>query len=113
MATPLKGILVGLGGRGSHWYQAVRNHPETEYVGYVEAADANRTRAIERWGLPADRVFASLEEAAEKVEADFVMDVTPPSAHEAIALTAFKAGLHVIGEKPISDDFEAAKRMVA
>jgi predicted dehydrogenase len=113
MATPLNGILVGLGGRGNHWFQAVRNHPETQYVAYVEAADANRTRAIERWGLPVDRVFASLEEAVGKVDADFVMDVTPPSAHEPIALAAFKAGLHVIGEKPISDDFEGAKRMVA
>src|SRR5437899_2207879 len=108
MSGQLRGILVGLGGRGSHWYHAVRNHPETEYVADVEAAEPNRTRAIERWGLPAGRIYASLDEAVGKVDADFVMDVTPPSVHEAIALTAFNAGLHIIGEKPISDDFEAA-----
>jgi predicted dehydrogenase len=113
MATSLKGILVGLGGRGHHWYNAVRNHPDTEYVAYVEVADENRARAIERWDLPADRVFKSLEEAAGRVQADFVMDVTPPGAHEAVAQAAFQAGLHLIGEKPISDDYEAAKRMVA
>jgi predicted dehydrogenase len=113
MSTPLKGILVGLGGRGSHWFNAVRSHPDTEYVAYVEAADENRARAIERWGLPADQVFKSLEEAVGQVQADFVMDVTPPHVHEAVARTAFNAGLHVIGEKPISDDYEAAKRMAA
>jgi predicted dehydrogenase len=113
MSTPLKGILVGLGGRASHWYNAVRNHPDTEYVAYVEPMEANRARAIERWGVPADRVFNTLEEAVERKQADFAMDVTPPHIHEAVARTAFKAGLHVIGEKPISDDFEAAKRMVS
>ena len=113
MSTPLKGILVGLGGRGQHWYNAVHSHPETEYVAYVEVMDENRARAIERWELPPDRVFKSLEEAAAKVDADFVMDVTPPGAHESVAFAAFKAGLHLIGEKPISDDYETAKRMVA
>src|SRR5262249_31864965 len=113
MSTPLRGILVGLGGRGQHWYHAVERHPETEWVAYVEPADENRARAIERWSLPADRVFRSLAEAAGRVAADFVMDVTPPGAHESVAQTAFGAGLHLIGEKPISDDFEAAKRMAA
>src|SRR5437879_2492509 len=113
MSTPLKGILVGLGGRGQHWYNAICNHPDTEYVAYVEAAEENRARAIERWGLPIEQVFESLEEAVGRVQADFVMDVTPPHVHAAIARAAFKAGLHVIGEKPISDDYEAAKRMVA
>jgi len=113
MSTPLKGILVGLGGRGQLWYNAVQNHPDTEYVGYVEAAPENRARAIERWSLPKEQVFSSLEEAVGRVQADFVMDVTPPHVHEAVARTAFNAGLHVIGEKPISDDYEAAKRMAA
>src|ERR1051326_4149897 len=91
MSTPLKGILVGLGGRAHHWYNAVRSHPDTEYVAYVEPMDQNRVRAIERWGLPPDRVFRTLEDAAEKAPADFVMDVTPPGAHESVAQAAFKA----------------------
>jgi predicted dehydrogenase len=41
------------------------------------------------------------------------MDVTPPHIHESVASAAFKARLHLIGEKPISDDYSAAKRMVA
>ena len=50
MNTPLKGILVGLGSRGHHWYNAVRSHLDTEWVGYVEPAEENRTRAMDRWG---------------------------------------------------------------
>jgi predicted dehydrogenase len=113
MSTPLKGILVGLGGRGQHWYNAVRSHPDTEYVAYVEPVEENRSRAVKRWSLPADQVFRSLEEAVGTVQADFVMDVTPPHVHAAVASAAFKAGLHLIGEKPISDDYRAAQQMVA
>ena len=40
------------------------------------------------------------------------MDVTPPAVHETIAMKAFDAGLNLLGEKPLSDDFEAAKRVV-
>lgn len=32
--------------------------------------------------------------------------------HETIAVAAFDCGLHVLGEKPLSDDFDAAKRVV-
>jgi predicted dehydrogenase len=46
------------------------------------------------------------------VQADFVLDVTPPAVHHEVALKAFAAGLSVIGEKPLSDNFETAK-MVA
>ena len=113
MSEPLKGILVGLGGRGIHWLHNGRRHPDVEWVGYVEPFEGNRERAIQSQGIPADRTYRSLEEALNRTRADFVMDVTPPDTHEAVAKQAFQAGLHVIGEKPMSDDFEAAKRMVA
>src|SRR2546426_12092989 len=91
MSTPLKGILVGLGARGHHWYDAVRSHPETEYVAYVEAADENRARAIERWELPPHRGFKFLAEGAEPVEADFTMPGTTPCARETEARGSCRA----------------------
>jgi predicted dehydrogenase len=38
--------------------------------------------------------------------------VTPPAVHREIAEKAFAAGLHVLGEKPLSDDFAVAKQIV-
>jgi predicted dehydrogenase len=58
-------------------------------------------------------MFASLRDALTARKADFVIDVTPPAIHEQVAMQAFEAGLHVLGEKPISDDFAAARRIVA
>jgi predicted dehydrogenase len=63
-------------------------------------------------GVTKEQIFDRLNEAVKAVKADFDGDVTPPAIHESIALTAFENGLHVIGEKPLSDNYSAAKRVV-
>lgn len=109
----MRGILVGLGGRAKSWLDVCRRNAEVELVGFVEVSPARRERVTAEWNLPKEHVFESLETALKAVEADFICDVTPPAAHESVALQAFDAGLHVLGEKPLSDTFAAARRMVA
>ncbi len=108
----LKAILCGLGGRGRHWLQACRDYGGVDLAAVVEPAPANRQRALTELAVPGDLLFEDLTSAAGAVEADFVVDVTPPAVHESIALGAFQAGLHLLGEKPLSDDFAAARRIV-
>lgn len=107
-----KTILVGLGGRSRHWLANCREHPDVEIVGYVEMADASIKRAVEEWDIPAGEIHGSVAAAASATNADFVVDVTPPTVHETIAMAAFDTGLHVLGEKPLSDNFDAARRVV-
>ncbi len=107
-----KCIVTGLGKRGLHWVRAVRQREDVEIVAFVEPAEKNRERAIAQHDVPAERLYNSLDDALQAVKADFVLDVTPPAAHHEIAEKAFAAGLHVIGEKPLSDNFETAKRVV-
>jgi predicted dehydrogenase len=109
----LKGIVVGLGGRGRTWVNALRKHPDCAFVGGVEPLEANRVRAIEQFEIPASAVFPTLKEALAAAAADFIVDVTPPAIHRLVAEEAFAAGLHVLGEKPLSDDFAVAKEIVA
>ena len=108
----LKAILCGLGGRGRHWLEACREYDGVDLAAVVEPAPANRERALAELAVPEDLLFDDLAAAAGAVEADFVVDVTPPAVHEKIALGAFEAGLHLLGEKPLSDDFAAARRIV-
>ena len=82
--SALKGIVVGLGGRGLHWVRAGDAHPDIELVGFVEPAEANRQRAVER-GVDAQKIALSLDEALTRFDAQFVLDITPPSAHVPIA----------------------------
>lgn len=105
-------IITGLGGRGLHWTRQLRQRKDCAIAAFVEPAEANRSRAIQQHEVPEERIFGSLDEALERVEADFVLDVTPPAVHLEITERAFAAGLHVLGEKPLSDDFAVARRMV-
>ena len=109
----MKAILTGLGGRGLHWLGNVRRHPDVEVVAFVEPYQGSIARAVEQHGVPRAAVFSSLASAIANSEADFVLDVTPPAVHPEIAFEAFEAGLHVMGEKPLSDDFEIAKKVAA
>lgn len=108
----LECIVTGLGGRGLHWIRNLRTRKDCRIVGYVEPFEGNRTRAVQNHDVPEAQIYPSLEEAIRNVKADFVMDVTPPAAHAEIAEIAFGAGLHLLGEKPLSDDFQTAKRVV-
>ncbi len=108
----MKAIIVGLGGRGRGWLKDCREHPEVEVVACVEPFEKNRVRAVNELDVPESALFESLSQALKKVDADFIVDITPPAAHEEIALTAFENGLHVLGEKPMSDSYEACQRIV-
>jgi predicted dehydrogenase len=109
----MKGILVGVGSRGRHWASVVSHSAQAELVAYVEPSAAMRALATEQLGVPKDKWFLSLDEALGAVEADFVLDVTPPSAREEIAQKALGAGLHVLAEKAMGEDWEMAKRIAA
>ena len=108
----MKCIVTGLGGRGLHWVNQLRERGDVEIVGCVEPAEAMRKRAIEERGIAKETIFESFDEALASVKADFVVDVTPPKVHHLIAEKSFAAGLHLLGEKPLSDDFATAKRVV-
>ncbi len=108
----LKAILAGLGGRGFHWFEQCRKHAGTEVVAAVEPNAERRALAIKQFGLKESQLFNSLEEAIKGAKADFVLDVTPPAVHRKVAEAAFKAGLHVLGEKPLSDNMTDARAVV-
>ena len=108
-----RGILAGLGGRGLNWDGIVRDYEGCEIVAYVEPDEARRRCAAREHDVPESKLFPSLDDAIAETDADFVLDVTPPAVHCEIAEKAFAAGLHVLGEKPLSDDCATAVRMVA
>ena len=108
-----RAIHVGLGGQGRNWANVCRRHPEVEVVAFVEPAEANVNIAVEKLQIPRERVYPTLAAAAADNKAEFVVDVTPPAVHAKVAEEAFSLGLDYLGEKPMSDDFEAAKRAVA
>ena len=109
----MKAILTGLGGQGLSWLGDLRKREDVEFVAFVEPFEASITRAVEKHEVPRELIFPSLDEAIKNARADFVLDVTPPAVHHEVAYKAFDAGLHVLGEKPLSDNFQTAKDVAA
>lgn len=113
MITPLKAVLVGCSSMSRAWTAAAKDIPYLELTGFVDVVeDAARQRAAE-YGSPTAVVSADLENTLDRTRPDIVFDCTVPEAHMPVTLTALHYGCHVLGEKPMADSLENARRMVA
>ena len=100
-------IILGAGQRGAEAYaEFARNFPnEMKVVGVAEPREDRRARFSQRYGVPAERCYASWEEAlAPEKYADCVLVCTQDRMHYAPTLTALEKGYHVLCEKPMSGD---------
>jgi predicted dehydrogenase len=101
-----------MGGMGNTWLNAVLNSHEVQYAGFVEINGAIAEAQAERYGLDRARIFRSLDEALSAVQADGVIDVTPPQFHQQVSITALEAGIPVLSEKPLADTLDSARAIV-
>lgn len=102
----MKAILVGLGNFGSYWYQQLRLRGLE--VSVVETNAQLKDRIDKGVAF-----YGSLEEAIDARLPDFIVNVTPPHIHARINEIAFSHGIPVLCEKPISNEIEEAKGIVA
>ena len=109
----MKVVQVGIGGMGQVWLQTVQASPQVEFAGFVEVSEAAIEAQIMRFGLDRALIFRSLDEALAAVEADGVINVTPPQFHREISITALEAGLPVLSEKPLAPTMAEAREIVA
>ena len=108
-------LTVGLVGAGSISRAHMRGYVENPHVTDVHVADPNREA---REKLAAEYGLITQAEADHaKLLADQAIDVidicAPHHLHHPIALAAFKAGKHVITEKPIALSLKQADEMIA
>jgi predicted dehydrogenase len=106
-------IQVGVGGFGRVWAETLANNSDAEVVGIVDISKETMLGVCEKYGYSTDICFDTLEEALEKVKADVVVSSTPPAFHRHDVVTALKAGLHAISEKPMADNLENCFAMLA
>jgi predicted dehydrogenase len=112
MSTPLRIVLVGCGGMSRAWLKAATAIEGVEVAGLVDiVADAARARQDE-FGLSGALTGTDLEAVLKQVQPDVVFDVTVPEAHTETTLTALRHSCHVLGEKPMADSMDNARRMV-
>jgi predicted dehydrogenase len=110
---PLRALLVGAGGMGRGWLRTIRAYDEVELVGVADLNVATAKAALDEAGASEVAVGQTLEELADAVAPDFVVDVTIPEAHHPVTMEALRRGLPVLGEKPLAATLAEALELTA
>lgn len=108
----MKFIQVGVGGFGRVWADVLKQNPEAEVVGLVDISEKALADCCEKHGHSRDICYPDLKTAIRRSGADAVVSCTPPAHHRADVVTALKAGLHVISEKPMADTLANCQAML-
>ncbi len=112
-ARTWRALLVGAGNMGRVWARTLQASAAAELVGWVDVRGDLVERVADELALDDLWLDSDLGRALAITRPDFVVDVTVPSAHYAVTLQALRAGVPVLGEKPMADTMEHAREMVA
>ena len=110
----LKVAIVGLGGIGNTHARVYQKHPDSEIVAVCDILHDRADKAAELYGSPA---FYSIREMLDSgIQIDAVSMCTAGvengGDHYEPTMELLRAGLPVLGEKPISNDVGKAGEMV-
>jgi predicted dehydrogenase len=107
-APGLRWGLIGCGDIGVVRAAALERGPSK--LAAVSDIDAAKASAIaQRAGVPADSDWHRL---LERDDVDAVIVATPPSLHAEMCTTAFRAGKHVLCEKPLARSVDECRDIV-
>jgi len=106
--------VIGLGPIGNKHAEIYKEMEHGELVAVCDIVQERADAGGERYGVPC---FCSVREMLAHVELDMVSVATGGheygSEHYEPTMEALEAGLHVLGEKPISNEIPPAEEMVA
>lgn len=111
----LKVAIVGVGNIGSIHGRIYHAHPDTEIVAVCDIIEERADKAAEKYGCQG---FYSVQEMlASNLQFDMVSMATAGvengGDHYEPTMELLRAGIPVLGEKPISNDLNKAREMVA
>ncbi len=112
MADALRALMVGCGAMSAAWLRAAAEVPGLEIAGLVDV-DLARAEARRDEFAPQSGVADDLQGALASWQPDLVFDCTVPEAHVNVAIAALCHGCHVLGEKPLADSMENARRILS
>lgn len=106
--------VVGMGGIGNRHAEIYKADPLSELVAVCDVVKDKADAAAQRFGVKA---YYSVQDMLDNEDIDLVgvctAGVENGSDHYEPTMQAFEAGKMVLGEKPISNNIEEAREMVA
>ena len=101
-------VLAGIGDIArKRVIPAIQSEPRSGLYGFVTRTPAKAA------AYPGTRTWASVEQAVADPAVDAIYIALPVALHANAAITALRAGKHVLCEKPMAMNFPEAERMVA
>jgi predicted dehydrogenase len=106
-------VRIGVVGYGYWGPNLVRNFAETPgaEVAAVADLDTNKLATVKR-RFPAVHTTTNFNDLLADASIDAVAIATPVNTHYELAMAALKAGKHVWVEKPMTETYEQAQRLV-
>jgi predicted dehydrogenase len=108
----LRGALIGFGNAALHAHLPAWQRNKHFKIEAVVEPDAERAR-LARELIPGASVYADIGSAVTPGDLDFVDICTPSYSHAELIEKAFRAGLHVLCEKPLVTSIESLERIEA
>ncbi|MHB0938899.1 MAG: Gfo/Idh/MocA family protein [Armatimonadota bacterium] len=102
--------VIGTGGMGQGHLASMKDIDEVQLTALCDIDPAVAERLGNEYGVP---YFLKHEDLLASGLCDAVIIATPHPFHAPIAIDAFRAGLHVLSEKPISEKVSAGDAMIA
>jgi len=113
MSNATRVVLVGCGGISRAWFRAISEMDEVAIVGLVDLLPENAKQRAADFHLVDARIGTDLGAMLDELAPDAVFNCTVPEAHASVTLKALAHDCHVLGEKPLADTMENARKMVA
>lgn len=104
-------VVVGCGGMAHTWIQYAKSRPDTEIVALVDVYKEATEKMKKQYQLDV-LVETDVARAIKETNANLVFDITVPTSHKDVTITALQLGCHVFGEKPMGASIQEAKEMV-
>jgi predicted dehydrogenase len=105
-------LQVGVGVRGATWARIIREEPNATIVGYVSRRLPVLKQRVAEFGDEGVPCFNNLVQALDETKPDALLLVTPPEGHHEQTMPAFERGIHVLAEKPLTEDLVEAIELV-
>ena len=109
---PVRIVLTGAGVRGAIWARVIAEAPDATLAGIVDHDDARARHARDNHA-PGALVARDLDAVLTDPEADAVVIATPPASHHALVSRALAHRVHVLCEKPLSEDLAEVVDLIA
>ena len=112
MAKSLRVGLIGAGGIAQSHMDAWQKCPDAQVVAIADISKKARGTTAETFDVPRENLFEDYHQMLRKVELDAVDICTPSALHHPPTIAAFKAGCHVLVEKPVAISARQCEQMI-